>query len=164
MKPLTEKMLSNGIIDKATAELMEKMGLLAPGSAEKVNEDAMKNATLETLKKFTDDVHDLMEKDRVIRETRLDLERIRWPVVVDIHRVVDGFEVVATMVEGVIDRTGRYYFRAQDVEADWFVAGYEIARHVSSKKPRSAEVITEKTVLYVGDEAVCLQISTMPKE
>lgn len=184
LKPVQEKVLESGLVDKSVAELMEKWGLLPQGAAELVDQakvDALKNATKETLFKLADDLATEVEKEHALRETYLDLERLRWPAVVDILRPPSGEEqaaadsqglnisarVLVGDVDAVMDRMGRYYFRIQDVEEDWFVPGYVFSRKIKSRKnPLAVEIrfetILQKQVLYTGEQKVCIQVTTEP--
>jgi hypothetical protein len=182
LKPVQKKVLESGLIDKAMAELMEKWGNLPPGSAELVNENALKDATQETLTKLADDLATEVEKEHVLRETYLDLERIRWPATVTVLRPPSqaeaaaadsqGLQVTAKVVvpnlDAVMDRMGRYYFRIQDVVEDWFIPGLVLSRNVPSQRnPHALEIrfetILQKQVLYSGEQKVCLQVTTEPQ-
>lgn len=75
MKPIVEKILKSGLVDKHTAALMEKWGSLEPGSVEMVGKEDLHKASEETLKKFAEDIEDLIEADRKeMLETRLAIE------------------------------------------------------------------------------------------
>lgn len=169
MKPLTEKILKSGIIDKHTAALMEHYGMLPEGATEKVNEDALKGATQAQLVKLADDLMDEVERANALRETVLDLERLRWPVEVKAirgHRpgdpLTDKSIFIAGGIVGVIDRQGRYYFRIQDVNEEWFVPGYEMERNVTvdgRKIEFRKETILEAQKLFIDDNPVCIQVT-----
>ena len=154
-KALVEKILRSGLVDKATAALMEQWGYLEPGSAEKANEGALKNATKDTLNKLAEDLAGEVEREYVLKETHLDLERIRWPVTVSTIRNSQGDEV-AKNVSAVIDRMGRYYFRAQDANPDWFVPGF-----VFERLNGLSETVLEKQILFINETPVCIQVSTV---
>jgi hypothetical protein len=174
MKPLTEKILKSGLIDKHTAELMEKYGLLDSGASDKVNEDALKNATREQLMQLADELSDEADRSDVLRETALDLERLRWPALIRIYTPMKGEltsvslpvvvprKVVAGDVNAVMDRVGRYYFRIQDVRKDWFVPGYVFERTTPSEltKEKVLEEVLEVQPLCIGEEVVCYQVTT----
>jgi len=155
-KSLVEKVLSSGLVDKGTAQLMELWGYLPEGSADKVDEDKLKNATHETLTKLANDLAVEVEKEHALRETYLDLERLRWPAAVDaIYKPMPGQpEELASNLVSVVDRMGRYYFRIQDVKQEWFVPGYILHRKNNDEK------ILQAQVLYVGDTGVCIQVTT----
>ena len=156
MKPIVEKVLASGLVDKATAQLMEQWGYLPAGSVEKVDEDKLKNATQETLTKLASDLATEVEKEHALRETYLDLERLRWPAAIEsISKPMLGQpEVIATNLVSVVDRMGRYYFRIQDVDKEWFVPGYLLRKNGSDEK------ILQAQVLYVGEQGVCIQVTT----
>lgn len=156
MKPIVEKVLSSGLVDKATAQLMEQWGYLPEGSADKVNEDKLKGATQETLTKLANDLAVEVEKEHALRETYLDLERIRWPAPIEaVSKPMPGQnETIASNLVSVVDRMGRYYFRIQDVDKEWFVPGYFLKRNGSDEK------ILQAQVLYVGEQGVCIQVTT----
>lgn len=163
MKTLVEKMLNSGLVDKATAKIMEQWGLLPEGSVDKTKEDALKNATKEELLKLAEDLATEAERAHLIRETSLDLDRIRWPAEVNI--IAKG-EYVAQSVQAVVDRMGRYYFRSQDVQPEWFVPGYVVKRKVAEGNALTftEEYITESQMLFVGEQPVCIQVTTKKGE
>lgn len=156
MKPIVEKVLASGLVDKATAQLMEVWGYLPEGSVEKVNEDKLQNATKEQLTQLANDLAVEVEKEHALRETYLDLERLKWPTkIIDIVRPdILGEQLLAVDLVALIDRMGRYYFRIQDVKQEWFVPGYLMRRATGPEK------ILQSQVLYVGEQGVCLQVST----
>jgi len=157
MKPLIEKVLESGLVDKATAKLMESWGYLPDGASDKVNEDKLKGATQETLTKLAGDLATEVEKEHALRETYLDLERLRWPVT-DISlkkpTSIDGPALLAERLVAVVDRMGRYFFRIQDVKEEWFVPGHYLVRESGEEK------ILQSQVLYVGEQGVCIQVTT----
>ncbi len=165
LKPVQKKILESGLVDKAMIELMEKWGNLPPGSSELVNEDALKEATQPTLMKLAEDLASEVEKEFVLRETYLDLERIRWPAVVNIFKN-DALEAVANGLTGVVDRMGRYYFRIQDVKEEWFVLGYMFEKQRAGDKMAAPmlgtilETVIQKQILYIGEDPVCMQVTT----
>ncbi|SRR5258708_1641678 len=162
MKPIVEKVLSSGLVDKSTAILLEQWGYLPNGASDKVNEDALVNKTRETMEKLAEDLANEIEKEHHIRESALDLERLRWPVTASILRYPSGTrEQIAYKIPGLIDRMGRYYFRIQDVEESWFVPGYFIATYSEPNSKYSEEVIAEKQVLYIDEIPVCVQVSVL---
>lgn len=158
MKPIVEKVLASGLVDKATAQLMEMWGYLPEGSVEKVNEDKLQNATKEELTKLANDLAVEVEKEHALRETYLDLERLKWPTkIIDIVRPDAtglGEQLLAVDLVALIDRMGRYYFRIQDVQQEWFVPGYMMRRASGPEK------ILQAQVLYVGEQGVCMQVTT----
>lgn len=156
MKPIVEKVLASGLVDKATAQLMEMWGYLPEGSVEKVNEDKLENATKEQLTQLANDLAVEVEKEHALRETYLDLERLKWPTTIQsISRpMLDGTETLASDLVALVDRMGRYYFRIQDVKSEWFVPGFLMQRGPGQEK------ILQSQVLYVGEQGVCIQVST----
>jgi hypothetical protein len=157
MKPIVEKVLSSGLVDKATAQLMEQWGYLPEGSADKVNEDKLKDATQETLTKLAADLATEVEKEHALRETYLDLERLRWPVTdISLKKPdeAEGSPLLAEKLVAVVDRMGRYFFRIQDVKQEWFVPGYFLVRETGDEK------VLQSQVLYVGEQGVCIQVTT----
>lgn len=155
MSELADKFLRSGLIDKHTAALLEKYSIIEPGEAEKVPEgNPLAEATKAQLTKLAEELAFEAEKDQALKETILDLEKLRWPVTVTIINPQSITGNVAVSVGAVIDRMGRYYFRAQDVKEAWFVPGYVI------RTKGKAETIIEVTPLYIGDALVCYQVST----
>lgn len=160
MKPLTEKILKSGLIDSALVEMMEKWGTLPNGASELVNDDALKNATKEQLYKLAEDIGDEVEKTRILKETHLDLDRIRWPTQVSIPF---GDGSIIDNVPAVVDRMGRLYFRVEDVDESWFIPGHHLTRTAFDKNAGVRVTITErvleKTALFIEDQLVCYQVS-----
>lgn len=165
LKPIAKKVLESGLIDKSMAELMEKWGHLPEGSSELVNEDALKDVTKDHLYKLASELATEVDKEHALRETNLDLDRIRWATKVNIRT---GSGIVAVDLDAVMDRMGRYYFRHADVREEWFVPGYYIERQVGrphDEKPQTLiEVIIERQVLFIGESPVCYQVATMKEK
>jgi hypothetical protein len=166
MKPIVEKVLSSGLIDKATAELMEVWGYLPGGASSKVNEDALKNATQEKVSGLAKELANELEKEHHLRETYLDLERVRWPALVRLDipsNMVAKKDTIMPIAHlaGVVDRMGRYYFRLQDVNPDWFVPGFIITQSTAAGEQKQ-ERIYQSQVLYIGEQGVCVQVSVEP--
>jgi hypothetical protein len=167
MSELTNKILESGLVDEHTAVLMEKWGYLPEGAAAiaKDKENILKNATKEQLTKLAEGIGEEVERKLRLKESMLDLDKIRWPVVVDIWK---GTAVVAHKIVGVIDRMGRYYFRPADVQMGWFVPGYTIARSVVSgsidTSKNHIETILESTELYLNEQVMAIQVSTRTGE
>lgn len=149
MKPLVEKILRSGLIDKATTELMEKYGMLEEGSSEQVNEDALKNATRERLEEITESLAEEVEREQALKETYLDLERLRWPVRVKIGDRLD-------ILNALIDRQGRYYFRYQDAKLEWFTPGSPLYKGDAWR----SETVLEAQLLYIEENPVAIQVTT----
>lgn len=153
MSQLTEKILRSGLVDKHTAALMEKYGLLEEGSSEKVNDDALKGATKEQLEKLAEDLAVEAEREFALKETMLDLNQLRWPVTVVITSP-SGLTHVDS-ITALVDRMGRYYFRPRDVSMSQLTLGHELVVYPSMKK----ETIVEVTELFAGDQVAAIQVS-----
>ena len=167
LKPIVQKVLESGLVDKGAAELMELWGYLPHGASESVNEDALKNATQEKLSSMAKELANAVETEHHLRETYLDLERLRWPATVFIgfpRGAYDGNSKLTTTLahdtplQAVMDRMGRYYFRLQDVDEKWFVPGFILSRE--SPRGFREEMITQSQILYVGNQGICVQVST----
>ncbi len=162
MKELTKKVLESGLVDQKTVELMEKWGTLPEGSAELAKDPKLKDATKADLMKFAEEIGYEVEKRAKLHESMLDLDKIRWPATVTVLSLHGDRSDLsqATQVVGdvscVIDRMGRYYFRYQDVSPGWFVPGYIIRRYNASQP----EEILESDVIYIGEQPVCVQVTT----
>lgn len=162
MKELTKKVLESGLVDQKTVELMEKWGTLPEGSAELAKDPKLKDATKADLLKFAEEIGYEVEKRAKLHESMLDLDKIRWPTSVSVHMLrgdrsdLNHSALVADSVSCVIDRMGRFYFRFQDVDSRWFVPGYLIRRHNAAQM----EEILESDVLYIGEQPVCVQVTT----
>ena len=159
MSEITEKILKSGLIDKHTAKMMENFGMLPEGSAEKVGEVAKGQ-----MAKMAEELAEAVEREHRIRETALDLDRLRWHVSVTIK--AKGDLIIAKDVAAVIDRMGRYYFRPRDVDAAWFVPGRMIVRCISDHGSAGAdkrlrETIVESQPLYSGDHIAAIQVATI---
>lgn len=163
MKPLTEKILKSGLVDRHMVEMLEKWGNLPAGSAEIVNDGALKDATREQLTKLGEEIGDEVDKLRTLKETQLDIDKLRWPAMVNQIVAADG-TALALHVPAVIDRMGRLYFRFQDVKESWFVPGYVFERTINSREEVGLlllikEQILESSVLYTDDQPVALQVT-----
>lgn len=165
MKPITQKVLDSGLIDKGVAQMMEAWGFLPNGTAEKMDEEALRAKTTEEMKKAVEEVADILEREHVLRETYLDLNRLRWPVTVFVRN--DKGQSTRD-IDGLVDRMGRYYFRIQDVNPEWFVPGYELVRKASPIEEGFGvkgvpmflvDNILEKQILYIEDMPICVQVS-----
>ena len=162
MKELTKKILESGLVDEATAQLMEHWGVLPEGAAELAKNPKLKDATRDQLMKFGEELGEALDRERRLRETMLDLNQLRWPAKVNIIDTTQQPPAVrAQGVDAVIDRMGRYYFRPADVHKNWFVPGFQIIRetlHLSGDTP--PETILEVSELFVGDQVAAIQVST----
>jgi hypothetical protein len=165
MKPIVEKVLASGLVDEATARMMEHFKMIPDGSAElaKDKEAKLKSSTETELKKLAEDLATEVEKEHKIRETALDLERMKWPCVVDLIQT-NGKDSVCVSIAAMSDRWGRYYFRVQDVKAEWLTPGYRLQKLVrdlnaGDKMVAIQSPILEAQLLYIGDVAACWQVS-----
>lgn len=165
MKAITEKVLKSGLVDKHMALMLEKWGALPDGAADLVNDDALKDATREQLTQLGVELGDEVDKLRTLKETQLDLDKIRWPAECDIVDLREGRKLWAAKVQGVIDRTGRIYFRFDDVMEAWFIPGFIIERSITGRDGHKVlsiqEQIVESTVLYTDEIPVCIQVSVV---
>lgn len=159
MKPIVEKLLSSGIVERGFVELMERWGNLPEGSSDLLKNETLKNATKEHLTKFSEEIANEVANRYVLKETQFDLDRLRWPATVDVYSN-EGINQ-ANHINAVIDRMGRYFFRIQDVQEGWFVPGYTLRRHQDHlpEAPKE-ELILEATPLYMGDDKIALQVTT----
>lgn len=179
MSELTKKILESGLVDQATAELMERWGYLPDGSSDLAagKAEALMRATVEkdvkeTLNKLAERIGAEVDSLRRSRETMLDLNHLRWPVEIDSIRgrypddteIADGAtKFIAGGMTAVIDRMGRYYFRPQDVSREWLRPGFTLTRKVSPDGKKfiyREETILEVTELSVGEQLAAIQVST----
>lgn len=167
MKPIVEKILKSGLVDKHMAQMLEHWGNLPSGASELVptDSDHLKKATRGQLDLLAEEIGEEVDKLHTLKETQLDLNRLRWPTEVSITD--EKGHQLAYKIPAVIDRMGRLYFRIQDIDKDWFVPGYELARDGVSKEDPNLKVlirdqILESTVLYADEQPVCLQVSVQP--
>lgn len=167
MSELSKKILESGLVDEATARLMERWGVLEEGSADLAKEAMLKNRGREELIKFADAIEVELDKARKLRETNLDINQMKWPVHIRSIRGAENGSIIGRpyitgSLTAMIDRMGRYYFRPADVQMAWFVPGYAIERDVSAQGQRhnQTEIILEVSELYVGDQVAAIQVST----
>lgn len=158
MKPIVEKLLSSGIVERGFVELMERWGNLPEGSSELLQNETLKNATKEHLTRFSEDLANEVANRYVLKETQFDLDRLRWPATIDVFSQEKNLQ--ATKVDAVIDRMGRYFFRVQDIQEGWFVPGFFIRRVGTNHVNAPDELILEATPLYMGDDKIALQVTT----
>lgn len=168
MKPIVEKVLKSGIVDRGMVELLERWGNLPEGASELINSESLKDATKQQLTKFAESLADEVAKEHILRETNLDLDRLKWPTTITIFPKSDtpvrpGPEKGAYNIPAVTDRMGRLYFRIEDVEEDWFIPGYRISRRVFDKKNKVStevhETILECQPLFVGEHKIAVQVT-----
>lgn len=163
MKAITKKVLESGLVDRHFALMLEKWGNLPDGAADLVKDGALKDATREQLMKLGEELGDEVEKERTLKETQLDLEKLRWPVTVSVVDLRGERKLWAAGVQGVMDRSHRMYFRFDDVMESWFVPGFIIERTMTGRDGIKVvdvrEEILESTLLYTDEQPVCVQIS-----
>jgi len=157
MSEIINKVLRSGLIDKHTAELMEKYGLLDPDTAGLVMGDHVTNLTKDQMQKLAEELALVVEREHKIKETYLDLERIRWPARVSV--ALDGQEEAlprkTSFIDCVMDRHGRYFFRYQDVDPSWFIPGRRLFRDGFA----THEMVVEATPLFIEDKPVAIQVT-----
>jgi hypothetical protein len=169
MRPLTRKILESGLIDVATATLMERWGALPEGAAALAADKTIETATRAQLVRMADEIGEEAEKALKLRESLLDLDKIKWPVHLSIYKPTSrvGLEFssadillgdrVETNITAVIDRAGRYYFRPSDIQSNSLIPGYVIVRE---HRQGFFETILEVTELFVGSDVAAIQVST----
>lgn len=165
MKPIVQKVLDSGIIDRGTAKMLEIWGYLPDGISEGIDEGKLASATRETLLGVAEDLASEIDKEHHIRETHLDLERIKWPTEVSIFYQGESAEptVLAVKVAATMDRMGRYYFRIDDIKKEWFVPGFYFERSVAGDAGRveiRRETVLESQPLFVNEQPICMQVTT----
>lgn len=167
MSELTSKILESGLIDEATANLMVKWGVLDDSALDVLAKNKLQSAGREELLKFAESVEAELEKARKLRETTLDLNQLKWPIQVDIFDNNQPSVKLASSVQVLVDRMGRYYFRPLDMATmPPLVPGYWIS--VANKSDpqhdlytgTTREQILEVTELYIGDQVAAIQVST----
>lgn len=166
MSELTDKILKSGLVDEATAQLMERWGYLPEGAAELTKHEELKNATREKLVEFAEAVGEEVDKHRRLKETMLDLNQLRWPVLIKSIRGQTELGRQAWLTGGitaVVDRMGRYYFRPQDIQPGWLVPGNTLEFDKNDTTSRRilfmTQTILEVTELFVGEDVAAIQVS-----
>lgn len=162
MKPLIEKVLKSGLIDKHMAQMLEKWGNLPDGASELVNDDALKDATREQLTKLGEELGDEVDKLRTLKETQFDIDKMRWPTEVSIRN--EAGQQIVYKIPAVIDRMGRLYFRHQEAKKEWLTPGFIIVRDIPdadnpNQKRLIDEQILEVSELYTDEVPVAFQVS-----
>lgn len=155
MSELSDKLLKSGIIERHTAVLLERLGLLPAGDSEKARENAA--MTRSQMEKLAEDFSLLVDDDSTIKETVLDLDQLRWPTKVYIQSSVTA-DNKSQWLDCMIDHRGHYFFRFQDVVPEWFVVGSSLVRE--GRAPSQGDTILEVTTLFVGDKPVAIQVMT----
>ena len=163
MTEIMEKIMKSGIIEKSAVELLEQWGYIKPGSASLVDEDKLKDATVATLTNMAKDLSYEIVKERLLKEGRLEVDSLRWPVVVSIYETVQNSlasKLLADSINALIDSFGRYYFRYEDVKESWFKPSNVISKKGGSKY----ELIRESQNLSNATSIVCIQVATIAQE
>lgn len=149
-------------------ELLERWGNLPEGASELTKNDTLKGATRDQLKKFAEEIGEAVATEHILKETSFDLENIKWPTIITIYAKDEkgnpGPEKGIYNLPGMVDRIGRIYFRADEVDPAWFVPGYWISRSVFVKDQQQltpvSEIILETTPLYAGEQVIAIQVTT----
>lgn len=167
MKEIVGKILNIDLVSKDLVENMERWGLLPEGSSDKYKEVISTKKHKEKLKEWAEDLASSLDEEHNIKETNLDLSRMRWPIKVDLVRAIPDPEKgrgIAWDLTAVRDVMGRFFFRIQDVNEKWFIPGYKLEfNHAPDGKiqEKVSETIAEKEILYMGDVPVCIQVTTI---
>lgn len=178
---LTKTMLESGIIDEGFAALLEAWGYLPDGATKYVNNDALKMATRSSLKKLAEKIGDAVEKSRELRETRLDIDQMKWPMQVYLRQLksseITRSEISATShtlvtkapyirpapITALVDKLGRFYFQPNTIKEAWFVPGETIISHqVADERNYITEIghlVEEAQFLYSGEAKLAFQVS-----
>jgi hypothetical protein len=154
MSELTKKILESGLVDAATASMMEKWGVIPEGSAELARHKELEGATKEQLIKFAEDIGNEVDKQRRLKETMLDLNQLRWPAKIEISNGKN--DILVGPFTAIVDRMGRYYFQPNLDTLKWLVPGFVLHNRELSE----SETILEVTELFVGDQVAAIQVST----
>jgi hypothetical protein len=167
---LTKELLESGLVDESMVAMMERWGTLPEGSTQYVNNDALKEATRAQLTQLTEKIAVEVEKRRRIRETNLDLNRLRWPINVYISdtstkRTGSRDEWLRFLNEShskftaMRDRMGRYFFRPDDlrITRSKVVPGF----YIINADTGAEEVVAEVDALYVGEDVAAIQVSVI---
>lgn len=163
-----EEFLKSGLADRDMVRTLERWGYMEPGSSELVPEKTpLTEASKEQLLKFAERLEVLVDDQKRLKETHFNLDTLRWPVTLQVMSA-DGIEQLTDPMDALIDRMGRYYFRAQDAKLEWFTPGLIIYRNqdvASRPSPKGGhhlrkEVILEAGPLYIGDEVAAIQVTT----
>ena len=154
MSELTKRILESGLVDEATASMMEKWGVIPEGSAELAKRQELKDATRGELLKFAEDIGAEVDKHRRLKETMLDLNQLRWPATVKIGNGKNDLRVGP--FTAVVDRMGRYYFQPDLDTKKWLIPGYALF----NAERNEVDTILEVTELFVGDQVAAIQVST----
>jgi hypothetical protein len=145
MKPLVEKLLKSGVIDKHAALMMERWKTLEPGSAELVGTEQI--TTKKGLEKFAEEIEALLDKDsEITKETPLD-----WPA----SGPPKGFQIKGNphgLFIGCLDAMGRLVVSPMTR----FKRGLTIIDRTTDKEYQILEI-----EFFYKDEKVIAQLLTI---
>jgi hypothetical protein len=158
-KELVEKFLSSGLIDKAQTQMLEKMGMLPSGSVDKVQEQRLKDATQDMLNNVAEELASAIDTEHHVRETALDLRRLRWPAKINLY--TDEMGTIVRGLNVMMDQMGKYFVRITDADSAWFAPGHVVEREISDEA-KTSEMITEFGTLYIGEKPFCFHFTTKP--
>jgi hypothetical protein len=150
-KPITEKLIAAGIVDKTMTAMLDRWGQLAPGEYEKLTH---KQVVTETLESFIEGLEEILEAEKPLRETRLEIPVKRPPV--------ELYSPKAGVFSAVEDEMGRLIVGpGYQLERGWAVWG----SHQMSGHPATMQVLDVEP-LYEGDRIFAYQITVQrfPKE
>jgi len=160
MKPIVEKILKAGLVDKHTTQLMEKWGQIDRGASDLVGADDLKKASEESLTQFAEEVEMLIEKDREeLRETRLAIQ-VGEPMLVEWTSKIIG----APSFSGDIhmnhnhkivvfkDNAGNFIFPLLEKNSIYPGAAFQ------TKDGERWEIL-DSSVLYIGEQPYAIQVS-----
>jgi len=139
--------------------------LLPKNSTSVVNEETLKNATREQLLKLTEELANVVVEHQKVRETSLDINKLKWPTIIEIvvNRENSSPKAVITkQIPALIDTVGRLFIRYDEVKESWFRPGFILERKAHKgvdKKITITEVILESDIFYVGEKPVCIQLT-----
>ena len=166
LSPVIKSLIKTGVLDKANLRLFQHWELI-PVGAEKLApaDDPRLKASKETLINLAETIGTAYDKERTRRETYLDLSRLRWPVEVRIFRSEN--DAVGVTVHPLTDHLGRLYFHMSSVKKEWLIPGMELRRTVEDLdnpglRKQVVEQIHQVTILAIGNDPICIQVSTVP--
>lgn len=165
---LTKELLQSGLIDESMVAMMERWGTLPEGSTQYVNNDALKEVTRAELTQLTERIATEVEKRRLLKETNLDLNRLKWPVNVYISDTsvrlrkddwMAYLKAAHPRFTAMRDRMGRYFFRPDDLRITHtkVVPGHFLINVDTGDE----EVVAEISELFVGDQVAAIQVSVL---
>ena len=154
---LTKRVLESGLIDESMAAMMEQWGTLPEGASQYVNNDALKNVTRQQLAVLTEKLSIEIDKQRSIKETNLDLNRLKWPVSLRVIDPNSTSSLSRRSVTAMRDRIGRYFFRTEDAKSNKIIPGFLL----ENDETKEREVVAEVSPLYVGEEIAAIQVSVL---